>query len=56
MKDSFKDIWTNDFMLEATNATITAHNISEGSSVLPPGIASLGKFYIISQVSVMTVF
>lgn len=44
MKDSFKDIWTNELVLEATNAQIAAHNVPEGINVIPLGIATLGKF------------
>lgn len=43
MKDSFRDIWTNELVLEATNASIAATNVPEGCSVLPQGIATLGK-------------
>ncbi|CAH0588039.1 unnamed protein product [Chrysodeixis includens] len=41
MKDSFKDIWTNDLVLEATNASIAALNVPEGQSIIPQGIATL---------------
>ncbi|CAB3244736.1 unnamed protein product [Arctia plantaginis] len=41
MKDSFKDIWTNELVLEATNASIAALNVPEGQSVIPQGIATL---------------
>ncbi|XP_063627184.1 putative elongator complex protein 1 [Cydia splendana] len=41
MKDSFKDIWTNELVIEATNAAIAALNVPEGCSVLPQGIGSL---------------
>ncbi|XP_046966489.1 putative elongator complex protein 1 [Vanessa cardui] len=41
MKDSLKQIWSNEFTLEATNAVIAAENVSEGSSVIPQGIATL---------------
>ncbi|KAJ8714548.1 hypothetical protein PYW07_002773 [Mythimna separata] len=41
MKDSFKDIWTNELALEATNASIAAQNVPEGQSLIPQGIATL---------------
>ncbi|XP_047028993.1 putative elongator complex protein 1 [Helicoverpa zea] len=41
MKDSFKQIWTNELVLEATNATIAAQNVPEGQSIIPQGIATL---------------
>ncbi|CAH2982016.1 unnamed protein product [Chilo suppressalis] len=41
MKDSFKDIWTNELVIESTNAVIAAQNVPEGSSVIPQGIATL---------------
>ncbi|XP_075979445.1 elongator complex protein 1 [Anticarsia gemmatalis] len=41
MKDSFKDIWTNELVLEATNASIAALNVPEGQSIVPQGIATL---------------
>lgn len=44
MKDSLKTIWSNAFTLEATNAAIAAENVPEGSSIIPQGIATLGKF------------
>lgn len=44
MKDSFKEIWTNELIIESTNALIAAENTPEGSSAVPQGIASLGKF------------
>lgn len=43
MKDSAKDIWTNELVLEATNASIAAQNIPEGQSLIPQGIATLGE-------------
>lgn len=45
MKDSFKDIWTNELILEATNALIAAMDVPEGTNVVIQGIASLGKTY-----------
>lgn len=44
MKDSFKDIWTNELVLEATNASIAAQNVPEGQSIIPSGIATLGEY------------
>ncbi|KAG6444956.1 hypothetical protein O3G_MSEX003635 [Manduca sexta] len=41
MKDSFKDIWTNELVIESTNAFITAQDVPEGVSFIPQGIASL---------------
>ncbi|CAK1542238.1 unnamed protein product [Leptosia nina] len=42
MKDSFKQIWTNNLVIEATNAVITAEqNIPEGGSIIRQGIATL---------------
>lgn len=43
MKDSFKQIWNNEFALEAINAAIAAENVPEGSSMIPQGIATLGE-------------
>lgn len=45
MKDSFKDIWNHELVLEATNASIAAENVPEGCSVIPQGIATLGNFF-----------
>lgn len=43
MKDSFKEIWTNELVLEATNAVIAAQSAPDGGPVvIPQGIASLG--------------
>lgn len=43
MKDSFKEIWTDELVLEATNAIIATQNIPDGGPVvIPQGIASLG--------------
>lgn len=42
MKESFKQIWNNEFALEAIKASIAAENVPEGSSVIPQGIAALG--------------
>lgn len=43
MKDSFKEIWTDELVLEATNAVIAAQNVPDGGpAVIPQGIASLG--------------
>ncbi|KAM3965504.1 elongator complex protein 1 [Aphomia sociella] len=50
MKDSFGEIWTNELVIEATNASIAALNIPEGSSVIPQGIASLEPHIRISPV------
>lgn len=44
MKDSLKDIWTNELLIEATSAAIAAQNVPEGCSILPQGIGSLGKY------------
>lgn len=52
MKDSFKDIWTNELVLEATNATIAAQNIPEGQSIIPQGIATLGEFELLNIFSI----
>uniref|UniRef100_A0A1E1VXL1 Elongator complex protein 1 n=1 Tax=Pectinophora gossypiella TaxID=13191 RepID=A0A1E1VXL1_PECGO len=42
MKDSFRDIWTSELVLEATNASIAAQNVPEGGpAVIPQGLASL---------------
>ncbi|XP_038221974.1 putative elongator complex protein 1 [Zerene cesonia] len=42
MKESFKQIWTNNLVIEATNAVITAEqNVPEGGSVIKQGIAAL---------------
>ncbi|XP_013183864.1 elongator complex protein 1 isoform X2 [Amyelois transitella] len=41
MKDSFKEIWTNELILEATNAAIAAQNVPEGAHVILQGIATL---------------
>lgn len=43
MKDNFKQIWNNEFALEAIKASIAAENVPEGSSIIPQGIATLGK-------------
>ncbi|GBP91737.1 A disintegrin and metalloproteinase with thrombospondin motifs 7 [Eumeta japonica] len=50
MKDSFKQIWTNELVLEATNASIAALNIPEGSSVNLQGIATLEPHIIIAPI------
>lgn len=50
MKDSFKDVWTSDLVLEATNAEIAARNVPEGFSVAPQGIASLDAHLRIAPV------
>ncbi|XP_045484164.1 putative elongator complex protein 1 [Pieris rapae] len=42
MKDSFKQIWTHNFVIEATNAVIAAEqNVPEGGSIIRQGIATL---------------
>ncbi|KAL4704458.1 hypothetical protein ACJJTC_019557 [Scirpophaga incertulas] len=41
MKDSFKEIWSNDFLIESTNAYIAAQNVSDGCSIIPQGVATL---------------
>lgn len=41
MKESLKDIWTNELVLEATNASVAAQNIPDGFNAIPQGIASL---------------
>lgn len=43
MKDSFREIWTNELVIEATNAVLAAQNVPEGCSVVPQGIATLGN-------------
>lgn len=50
MRESFKDIWTNELVLEATNASIAAMAIPEGQSVLPQGIATLDPHLRIAPV------
>ncbi|KAF9422466.1 hypothetical protein HW555_001864 [Spodoptera exigua] len=50
MKESFKEIWTNEFVLEATNASIAAQNVPEGQSIIPQGIASLDPHIRIAPV------
>ena len=44
MNESAKDIWTNELVLEATNASIAAQNVPEGQNLIPLGIATLGEF------------
>lgn len=48
IKDSFKDIWTNELVIEATTAAIAAQNVPEGSNAILQGIATLGK-YLLNQ-------
>ncbi|CAH0724919.1 unnamed protein product, partial [Brenthis ino] len=50
MKDSFKQIWNNEFALEAVNAAIVAENVPEGSSVIPQGIATLEPHLMIAPI------
>lgn len=43
MRESFREIWTDELVLEATNAHIAAQNVPEGCSIIPQGIATLGN-------------
>ncbi|XP_039758294.1 putative elongator complex protein 1 [Pararge aegeria] len=50
MKESFKEIWSNTFTLEATSAAVAAENIPEGCSVIPQGMATLESHLRIAPV------
>ncbi|XP_034833485.1 putative elongator complex protein 1 [Maniola hyperantus] len=50
MKDSLKEIWSNKFTLEATNAAIVAENVPEGCTVIPQGMATLDTHLRIAPV------
>ncbi|XP_052742615.1 putative elongator complex protein 1 isoform X2 [Bicyclus anynana] len=50
MKESFKEIWSNEFTLEATNAAIAAENVPDGCSVIPQGMATLDSHLRIAPV------
>lgn len=44
MKNHFKEIWTNDLVLQATKAAIDAENIPEGSNIIADSLSFLGKY------------
>lgn len=50
IKDNLKEIWTNELVIEATNASIAAQNTPEGCNLIPQGIASLEPHIRISPV------
>ncbi|XP_053611863.1 elongator complex protein 1 [Plodia interpunctella] len=50
MKDSFKDIWTNEFEIEAINAATAAQSVPEGAQVILQGIAALEPYIRIAPV------
>lgn len=46
MKESFKEIWTHDLVIQASKAAKDAENIPEGSNIIADSLSFLGKYIL----------